>query len=216
MRTSLPFLCVILILTSCGPSKVQEKQLPHEMTNTTLPASSIPENWLIYHNDFLKYTFHYPQEAQIIEEGVTGFPSGEMPAGMDIGDYFDQLNTIYPSNLCVRLHLAGMFLSITPPDDRGRRYTGPCGISGIGNTYIIEQFDETIYLFGDDRSVTWTRFLDKTNGEWQNEASSLLINGFLIEFGVFSFVDIDKISEEEYLSSKPDLLLILASLEWTE
>ena len=216
MKPTRLFMFVILVLACCSPLNLTETQTLQGNTNTAIPSLFIPQDWLNYNNKFLKYSFHYPQEATIIEEGVTGFPSDELPPGTNISGYFDQLKAIYPSNLCVRVHFAGTFLSITPPDDRGGKYTGPCGISGIGNTYTSEKFEETIYMAGDYRTVTWTRLLDRSSGEWQHEFSTLRIDDFLLEFGVFTFMDVDKISENEFIQAKPDLLLILASLEWSE
>ena len=54
---------------------------------TPLPATAAEADWLIYQNDFYGYTISYPPDAQIATQGITGFPTDELPEGMSPDEY---------------------------------------------------------------------------------------------------------------------------------
>jgi hypothetical protein len=61
----------------------------------------VVEGWLTYHNDFYAYSFSYPPEAEIVTQGVSGFPTEELPEDMTAAEYRRQLEDTYPDNICV-------------------------------------------------------------------------------------------------------------------
>ena len=215
MKTACYFIIYCVVLAGCSSSYSVTSETTKD-TNITVATifPAIPENWFTYTNEFLEYSFQYPQEAKIVEEGVTGFPSEELPPNMSIEEYFAYLKEEYPSHLCIRVHYKGLFISITPPEGKGRKYTGPCGISGIGNTYRFEKYNEEIFIAEEYRTIEWTKYIDKISGQWEHEASSIRISAFLFEFGNFTFGGEENITEEEYRQAKPELLLILGSFRW--
>ena len=127
---------------------------PPAPTDTLVPAgapTAIP-GWLTYTNAFLGYQFDYPPEAVITAEGVNGYPTEELPAGMTPDQFFAQLEATYPDQLCVDVRLPIGFLTIGAPQDRGGKYSTPCGISGIG-AYTIVNKTETFTVAGQGYSA---------------------------------------------------------------
>ena len=122
---------------------------PPAATDTLVPAgapTAIP-GWLTYTNAFLGYQFDYPPDAVITALGVTGYPTDELPAGMTPDQFSAFLEQTYPDQLCVDVQLPIGFLTIGAPQERGGKYSTPCGVSGIGS-YTIVNKTETVTVAG--------------------------------------------------------------------
>ncbi len=134
--------------TSAPPQATEAASQPPlpPAASATSPAGGAPTaipGWLTYTNAYLGYQFDYPPEAVISAVGVTGYPTEELPAGMTPDQYFALLEQTYPPQLCVDVQLPIGFLTIGAPQDRGGKYSTPCGVSGIG-AYTIVNKTETI------------------------------------------------------------------------
>ena len=122
---------------------------PPAATDTLVPAGAPTAilGWLTYTNAFLGYQFDYPPEAVISAVGVTGYPTEELPAGMTPDQFSAQLEATYPAQLCVDVQLPIGFLTIGAPQERGGKYSTPCGVSGIG-AYTIVNKTEMVTIAG--------------------------------------------------------------------
>ncbi len=131
------------------PTTLPSQPPPPAATETLVPAGAPTANpgWLTYTNAFLGYQFDYPPDAVITAEGVTGYPTEELPAGMTPDQFFAQLEATYPDQLCVDVQLPIGFLTIGAPQERGGKYSTPCGVSGIG-AYTIVNKTETVTIAG--------------------------------------------------------------------
>jgi hypothetical protein len=94
-----------------------------------------------YRNDFYGYEFSYPPEGRLEVSGVTGFPSEELPAGLTADAYLRQIEANYPDGICaaVRLEMGTVVFIVAP--ERGGRYGGPCGWTGVGDYDLIDQME---------------------------------------------------------------------------
>ena len=164
MHKSQILAAVLLVTLACGlpplgaatptsppPPTVLPSQPPPSpaATDMLMPAgaaTAIP-GWLTYTNAFLGYQFDYPPGAVISAEGVTGYPTEELPAGMTSDQFFAQLEATYPDQLCVNVQLPIAFLTIGAPEERGGKYSSPCGVSGIG-AYTLVNKTETVTVGG--------------------------------------------------------------------
>lgn len=173
-------------------------------TNTPAPTSSVVPGWLAYWNDFLSYEFAYPPEAKMRIQGVTGFPTAELPAGMTSEAYLQQLEETYPDDLCVEIRYRAAFVVFVPAAEKEGRYTGPCGVTGVGD-YEITNLTETILIDGVPHSASGF-VLRGSDGSWQGEFYMLDANESIgIHYGAFGG------TEAEFLEAEATLLQIVSS-----
>lgn len=175
-------------------------------TPSLIPTSATVAGWLIYDNDFFGYSFSYPPEARISTQGVTGFPTEELPEDMTADEYRQQLEQIYPHDICVSVRYRSGFVTIKPSEEAGGRYGAPCGITGIG-VYDGTAITETIMLDGRPTIITGSqlREVDET-AAWAAEYFIIrLDDGTRIDVGSF------RGTQEEYLEIKGTLLQIVSS-----
>jgi hypothetical protein len=66
---------------------------------------------------------------------------------MTSDQFFAQLEATYPDQLCVNVQLPIAFLTIGAPEERGGKYSSPCGVSGIG-AYTLVNKTETVVVGG--------------------------------------------------------------------
>jgi hypothetical protein len=119
----------------------------HVVLATLHEPPTPPDHWLVYANMALNYEFRYPKGATIRTEGVIGFPTGEKPADMTFDEFLASLEKTYPYDLCVYLEYGVGFIAIQAPENKGGKYTGVCGVTGVGDYDIVEK-RENVFIDG--------------------------------------------------------------------
>lgn len=198
--------------TGAAPATVAAPPTQPPPTPTEEPGAP-PQGWLTYRNEMLGYAFDYPPQAELLTEGVTGYPSEELPAGLEVGQYFATLQAIYTEALCVGLRYGAASFYVGAPEDRGGRYATPCGRSGMGVYDLVtleEAFvigDQTLVTTGaqgystEDHTFLFETFMGRLNGFHFN------IEGNWVQAGTMY---------EGYLVDKEVIRQILASWRWLE
>ena len=180
--------------------------LTRRPTPTPVPTSSIVPGWLTYENEFLGYSFSYPPEARIRIQGVTGFPTDELPENVTAEEYLAQLEAEYPDDLCVTVTYKTTFVTFVPSDDSVGKYTVPCGVTGVGD-YDVESNIESLII--DGRQVTgMTTRLFGSEGNWRGEFTMLDVNDALeVHYG-----SAGNSTHEEFLAAQEAMMQIITSL----
>jgi len=179
-------------------------------TPTPILTSTVVEGWFVYRNEFYDYEFSHPPEAEISTQGVTGYPTEELPDNMTSAEYIVWLSEIYPDDICVGLQYGVGFITIQPPPDQGGKYGGPCGVTGVGDYAIVEitetvMIDEQIYL-----ADGWEIYERDDEATFRSEFFFVhLEDGTRIDYGGY-WVD-EGATYEDYLPVKETLIQILAS-----
>lgn len=150
------------------PTATPPTSLP---TATPIPTSSSVPGWLTYENDFLGYRFSYPPEARISTQGVTGFPTDELPENVTAEEYLAQLEAKYPDDLCVTVSYETIFIAFVPPSEGVGAYTVPCGVTGVGD-YTVESNVESL-IVGNKQMIGRTFWLYGEVGVWRGEFTML-------------------------------------------
>jgi hypothetical protein len=172
------------------------------------------EGWATYINEDYGYQFRYPAEADILETGVMGFPTEELPEGMSIDDYIAQLEEQYGERLCVGLNFSTGYISISPPENESFKYS-LCGRTGVGEGEMIDKTEE-VFVAGDFYPAEGFEFIG--NNETLPEHDETLVirlpDGTRIEYGSLPLQEVDyqKYSTEVKLV----LLEILSTYETIE
>lgn len=138
------------------------------LTPTRLPTSSVKVGWTAYKNDYFGYEFAHPDLVMIRIQGVTGFPSDELPEGMTAEAYLQQLEASYPDNLCVTVRYQVTFVTIVPAPEKEGRYTVPCGVTGVGD-YDVVDVSETIDSNGVSHTANGWRLYERGTDTWRGE-----------------------------------------------
>ena len=178
-------------------------------TPTVIPTSDLVTGWLMYQNSFYEYSFSYPPEAEIEQQGVTGFPTEELPENMTATEYRLQLKETYPDDICVTVDFQSGFVVFIAPWERGGKYAAPCGVSGVGD-YDITPITETVAIDGTSYTAAGYEIHERNEeASWRGEFISLsLDDGGSIQFG--GGLD-GNVSYEEYLLAKETILRIISS-----
>jgi len=172
------------------------------------------EGWATYINEDYSYRFHYPAEADILETGVMGFPTEELPEGMSIDDYVAQLEEQYGERLCVSLNFSSGYIHFSPPENDSFKYA-ICGRTGVGAGELIDKSEE-VYVAGGFYPAQGFEFIgnDETFPEHDETLVIRLPDGTRIEYGSLPLQEADY---QEYLTEvKPVLLQILSTYETIE
>jgi hypothetical protein len=155
-------------------------------TATPSPMATLAEieDWPVYENNFYNYRFSYPSTATISVQGVTGFPTEELQVGMTAVAYRQHLENILPSDICVSVSYETGFVNFLPPWESGGKYTGPCGVTGIG-AYDVTTITETVTI---DEQVYFARgtVVRERNeaATWRDEFYFVTLNdGTQIQYG---------------------------------
>jgi hypothetical protein len=172
------------------------------------------EGWATYINEDYGYQLRYPAEAEILEVGVMGFPTDELPEGMSIDDYMAQLEEQYGERLCVSLVFSSGYINISPPENESFKYA-ICGRTGVGAGELIDK-TEQIFVAGEWITAEGFEFIaDEDALPYHNETLVLsLPDGTRIEYGA---KPVEGATYEDYLAeAKMVLLQILSTYEVTE
>ena len=175
------------------------------------------KGWLTYRNDFYGYAISYPPEAQITTEGVSGFPTEELPEGMTSTAYRNQLRETYPGDICVSISFSAGSVHILAPQENGGKYASPCPGLGIGAYDVVEK-SETVMINGRSYLADGYRVHDQDEfATFRSEFLSFLLdNGTSITYAAgpeFSpKFDADyEAAHADYLATKVLLLQIIES-----
>lgn len=183
---------------------------PTDVSATSMPAvpTTIP-GWLTYHNAMVGYSFDYPPDATLRTSGVTGYPTEELPAGLDPGQYIATLEATYTEALCAGIDLPAAFFVLQAPDDEGGRYGGPCGITGIG-VYDIQTEETAITLAGESLMLRTTRVYEVGTDTLVNEFAMVqLPDGTRFSFG--STWEMHGLTYDDYLADRAVILQVMGS-----
>ena len=219
VNTAVPAITPTLEIESATP--VSAASVTPEVTSTPVVAPTPEEApaWLTYHNGFYGYVISYPPEAQLTTEGVSGFPTEELPEDMTETAYRNQLAETYPGDICVSLSLGAGSVHILAPEENGGKYAGPCPGLGIG-AYDVVEISETVEVNG--RSYLAEGF--QVNE--QDEAATFRSEFFHIQLGdgtQITYVAGPEFSatyetdyeaaQAEYLAAKAQLLQMIESYQ---
>jgi len=192
------------------PSVEPSPPLPTEVPTPTIPAgpTAIP-GWLTYHNGMIGYSFDYPPEAVLTTSGVNGYPTEELPAGLEPGQYLATLEATYTEALCAGIDLPSASFIQWTPQDKGGRYAGPCGVTGIG-VYDIQKEEAPITIDGEALMLFTTRLYevgtDKLAFEFStvklSDGTRLTLTGHWQDSGL---------TYEDYLADRDTILQVMAS-----
>jgi hypothetical protein len=161
----------------------------------------------------LGYEFDYPPEAELITVGVTGYPTEELPAGLEPGQYIPTLEATYPEALCAGVEFGTAYLYVGAPDDLGGKYSTPCGISGVG-VYELRPTEEIIFIGGESATATGDQGYSLENGTFLFEFLFSSLREFRFNYGGdWSRPDV---THEVYLADKAVIMQVLASWRWIE
>jgi len=172
------------------------------------------EGWSTYINEDYGYQFRYPSEADILETGVMGFPTEELPEGMSIDDYTAQLEEQYGERLCVGLNFSTGYISISPPENESFKYA-LCGRTGVGAGELVDKSEE-VYVAGGFYPAEGFEFIgnDETFPEHDETLVIRLPDSTRIEYGSLPLQEVDY---QKYLTEvKMILLQILSTYETIE
>jgi hypothetical protein len=192
-------------------SSVEATRLsPTEIPTPTVPPepTSIP-GWLTYHNAMIGYSFDYPPEAALTMSGVTGYPTEELPSGVEPGQFIATLEATYTEALCAGIELPSASFVLWASDDEGGRYAGPCGVSGIG-VYDIQTEQSPITINGEALTLKTTRVYEVGTDTLVNEFGSVsLSDGTRLSF--MSHWQEHGLTYEDYLADRAILLQVMSS-----
>jgi len=184
-------------------------------TDTSAPPTEapavLPPGWLTYHNDMLGYEFDYPGEALLSTNGVTGYPTEELPPGVEPGQYFATLEATYTEALCVGVTYGTAYLYIGAPDDLGGRYATPCGLSGVG-AYDLEDAEEPVTIGSDLLTATGSRVYSVEDHTFLYEFLFTRLSDFRFNYGG-DWTQAGT-TYDAYLLDKAVILQVLESWRW--
>lgn len=177
------------------------------------PTPTAPPGWLSYRNDMLGYEFDYPPQARLIEAGVTGYPTDELPTGVEPGQYMATLEATFPDALCVGIQFGTAYLYVAPPEARGGKYSTPCGVSGVGN-FELRPFEEPVVIGRETLTATGDRGYSLSVGLFLFEILNAYARGFRFNYG--GDWNQPSVTLDDYLVDKAVIEQVLASWRWLE
>jgi hypothetical protein len=172
-----------------------------------------PPGWLTYTNTMLGYAFDYPAEAELVGVGVTGYPTDELPAGVEPGDYVPTLEAAYPEALCAGLRYGTAYLYVGAPEGLGGRYSLPCGVSGVGN-YDLRPVEEPVTIGPDTLNAPGSAIHSLDDGTFLYEFFVVRERDFRFNYG--GDWTQAATTYETYLTDKAIIQQVLASWRWLE
>lgn len=199
--------------TAVPPSPTPRATAP---TPTPVPTSDVVAGWLTYENTYFGYRFAYPPDARIRIQGVTGFSIEELPENMTVEAYLEQLQELYPDDLCVTVLYEEGFVVFAPAFDKEGKYTVPCGVTGVGD-YVLTDITETVVIDGVPLTTTVGVQMRGSAGAWRGEFLRLPVNDDIyIDYGSMEGSVVRDVPEERYFELKKTLLQIVTSFRRIE
>jgi hypothetical protein len=202
--------------TALAPTATSEPTAePTTIPPTDAPTPTVPSvptaipGWLTYHNAMFGYSFDYPPEATLTTSGVTGYPTEELPAGLEPGQYIATLEATYTEALCAGIELPAAFMVVQAPDEAGGRYGGPCGISGIG-VYDLKTEETSITIGGVTYALRTTRLYEVGTDTLVNEFAGVILEDGT-RFNFASTWEMHGLTYEDYLADRAMILQVMAS-----
>jgi hypothetical protein len=223
MRFRIAFLSLVVAVLACtlAPPEPRSEPAPVPTAQATVtvpvddatPTVSVEPTgspgWLTYRNEMIGYSFEYPPYAELTTSGVTGFPSEELPAGLDPGQYIATLEATYTEALCAGLRFPAAFFIVAAPDEKGGWYGGPCGVTGFG-VYDLKREDAPIVIDGEEATLKTTRVYEVGNDTLVDEVAAVrLADGTLISFG--SAWEEAGLTYEDYVADRAIILQVMAT-----
>lgn len=224
MLRRLGVLLIVVLTLSCGlaggdptqgsptgtPAPEPAPSLPPEASPT--PASAAPTaipGWLTYHNTMIGYSFEYPPEARLTTVGVTGYPTEELPPGLEPGQYFATLEATYTEALCAGIELPAAVLIFQAPDDEGGRYAAPCVRSGVG-VYDLRSEPQSLTIEGTAYTVSLTRLYEVGTETLVGEFGGVML-GDGTRIGFDGTWTLQGLSYEDYLVDRGLIFRVMES-----
>lgn len=186
---------------------------PATPTSEPAPAPTAPPGWLTYRNAMLGYEFDYPPEASLIAVGVTGYPTEQLPPGLEPGQFIATLEATYPEALCAGIELGTAYLYVGAPDALGGQYSTPCGISGVG-TYELRAVEEPVLIGGEELTASGDQGFSLSDGTFLFEILFVRWREFRFNYG--GDWNRPGLTHDAYLADKAVVAQVLASWRWTE
>jgi hypothetical protein len=204
------------VSTAVPPTAMNEPTAePTSVPPTDAPTPTVPSEptaipgWLTYHNAMFGYAFDYPPEATLTTSGVTGYPTEELPAGLEPGQYIATLEATYTEALCAGIELPAAFMVLQAPDDAGGRYGGPCGISGIG-VYDLKTEESSMTIGGVTYPLRTTRLYEVGTDTLVNEFAGVVLKDGT-RFNFASTWEMHGLTYEDYLADRAIILQVMSS-----
>jgi hypothetical protein len=196
---------------SVAPPTVEPTPIvPTEAPPPTAPAGpTVIPGWLTYHNGMIGYTFEYPPEGALTLTGVTGYPTDELPAAVEPGQYIATLEATYTEALCAGVELPAASFVLWSPQEKGGRYAGPCGVTGIG-VYDIRKDDTPITVDGESLMLETTRLYEVGTETLAYEFSLLRLSDGT-SMTLMSHWQENGLTYEDYLADRAILLQVMTS-----
>jgi hypothetical protein len=161
----------------------------------------------------LGYEFDYPPEAALIAVGVTGYPTEQLPTGLEPGQFIATLEATYPEALCAGVEIGIAYLYVGAPAALGGEYSTPCGVSGVGN-YELRRFEEPVLIGRERLTATGDRGYSLSVGLLLFEIAFVEWRGFRFNYG--GDWDAPGVTLDDYLADKAVIAQVLASWRWLE
>ena len=194
-----------------SPTAAIEPTAAEPPTASPVPAPTTPPGWLTYRNEMLGYEFDYPPEAELIAVGVTGYPTDELPPGLEPGQYIPTLEATYPEALCAGIEFGTAYLYVGAPDDLGGKYSTPCGISGVG-VYELRPIEEIILIGGESATASGDQGYSLQDGTFLFEFLFARLREFRFNYG--GDWNRPGLNHDVYLADKAIIMQVLASWRW--
>ena len=208
--TSMPTRTSTPVRTATVPPQPTSRYHPLPTLITTPTPRS---GWVTYTNDYLGYSFHYPAQGTIREEGFSGMDSNEViPPGFTYWDYFDYVELVLPKPICVMVSAPGVLIAIEAPGPIGS-YVMPCMGLGIGDQYTIKPGNIKFIVSGREYpSTNGNKLYLKSTGAFKSEIYFIYLeNGFRL---TVVGGPADGVTADEYHRQWAVGLEIMASLHW--
>jgi hypothetical protein len=186
--------------------------LPTSESLTAEPPTP-PPGWLTYTNRTFGYSFDYPADAELVTVGVTGYPTEELPAGLDPGQYTATLEATYTEAICAGVRYGAAYLYVMAPEAEGGRYSMPCGVSGIG-AYDVRRVEEPLAIGEEDLTVTGAAVYNQDDGSFMYETFMTRLRDFHYNYGG-DWTQAGT-TYQAYQADKAIIQQVLASWRWLE
>jgi hypothetical protein len=106
---------------------------------------------------------------------VASYPADEQPAGVDGDQYFATLEAKYAQGICAYVSLPTGTFVVSPAEEGAGRFSGPCGVSGIG-VYDTRKEQAPVVVDGQSQTLMTTRLYEVGTETPVNEYSTVRLS----------------------------------------